>query len=391
VRLPSIPGQLTYSSNVHPGESIEEVLNNLRTYTLPLRDRLEPEEAFGVGLWISARAARELEENPSRLEQLRKFLTQERLDLFTVNAFPFGNFHAASVKEEVYRPDWTDRRRIEYTLQLGRVLSKLLPKGAAVSISTLSGTCREWNNTPETQRQIAQNFIEVAQAFRSLFETSGRHLMLALEPEPLTTLETAQDAISFFNDHIFPLGPERITDHLGLCLDTCHESVSFGKLDAALRSLSQAKIPVHKIQLSSALEIEHPGDNPQALEQLQTFAEDRYLHQVVCLDEEGAPLVHRDLPQLLSSPDEFWLSRPAWRIHFHVPIDLDEIGFLKTTRKDLLDTLNFLNDASGSSFPHLEIETYTWEVLPEKQRPNGPTALIDGIEREYRSVLELLA
>jgi hypothetical protein len=64
---------------------------------------------------------------------------------------------------------------------------------------------------------------------------------------------------------------------------------------------------------------------------------------------------------------EAWNAAPGgareWRTHFHVPVFLDEIGGFRTTRSNIEAALDLHRRTPLSD--HLEIETYTWDVLPE--------------------------
>jgi len=55
------------------------------------------------------------------------------------------------VKEQVYRPDWTETERLEYTNQLFDIIAQLCPEDCGGSVSTLPGSFKEFKAT-ETLR-----------------------------------------------------------------------------------------------------------------------------------------------------------------------------------------------------------------------------------------------
>ena len=73
-------------------------------------------------------------------------------------------------------------------------------------------------------------------------------------------------------------------------------------------------------------------------------------------------------------------------MHFHVPVFIDTLGAFSSTR-DFLREILALHKANPIS-PHLEIETYTWDVLPNSVRSG---AVEKDIQREMYWVLEELA
>jgi hypothetical protein len=359
---------LTYCTNIHAGESWAEVRGNLERHTLAVKQRVSPDAPFGVGLRLSARAARELADRDA-LAELRRFLAAHGLYVFTINGFPYGDFHGTRVKEAVYRPDWLERERIAYTDALADLLGQLVPEGITGTISTVPGCFRARGGDG---RAIAAHLEACAAHLAEIAARDGKHLVLALEPEPACLLETLDDAIAFFALHV----PDRT--HLALCLDACHAAVEFEDLPAALARLRTHAIPIAKVQLSCGLRVA-PVD-AGARGELARFADDVYLHQVVA--RRGAELArHVDLSDALADP------APAdeWRIHFHVPIFRAALGRFTSTQPFLADLLAEHRRTPIST--HLEVETYTWDVLPFEFRADP---VEDAIARELAWVLERL-
>jgi hypothetical protein len=386
--------QLTYCTNVHPGETLAEVRALLREHVVHVKQALIPEGRFGVGLRLAAAAAHELLD-PQELEAFKAELSELGLYCFTINGFPYGQFHGLRVKEHVYEPDWRTQERVEYTRALARTLAELLPLGVSGSISTVPGCFKAAQLDATAPRKMADALIDVVATLVDIARHQGRHVALALEPEPHCFLETTAEAVSFFEQHLFsrearqrlvtaadvdPSEAERLLRrHLGVCLDTCHASVEFEAPLDAWRTLRAAGIGVPKVQISAGLRL--PAATPERLAALGAFAEGVYLHQTVVRTRDGLQRF-LDLPEALRSLPP---SADEWRVHFHVPIFMAELGLFESTQADLLPLLAEL--ALTPDCPHLEVETYTWDVLPEAYRHEPVDR---AIERELRFVLDTL-
>ena len=365
---------LTYCTNIHPGENWPDVMTSLKHYLPRVKAAFAPTKPFGVGLRLSAEAAATLHA-PGELAAFRNFLAAEDLFVFTINGFPYGAFHGQRVKEAVYQPDWRDERRLAYTNQLADILVELLPVSGFGSISTVPGTFKALGKGAETL--MAEMMLRHAAHLIGLHQAHGKTIALALEPEPCCFLETIEESVRFFEDHLFSPGAAgRIAEltglaaseaeaalrrHLGLCYDVCHAAVEFENAGESISALRAAGIPIQKLQLSAALRLT-PG--PSQLEALNAFAEGTYLHQVVTRAAGGTLTRYVDLPDALAQAS----ASPAeeWRVHFHVPIFEADIEPLGTTQDFLAEILALHRDTPIS--PHLEVETYTWDVLPPALR-----------------------
>ncbi len=390
-------GHLTYCSNIHPGETWPEVFSNLRHHLPAIKAEVAAGCDFGVGLRLSAIAAEALRE-PAALAELRDFLAANGLYIFTINGFPYGPFHGVRVKEQVYQPDWQHAERLAYTDLLADLLVQLLPDDPALdgSVSTVPGTFKPIAEAPGVVERIADNLIRHAAHLVRLRERTGRTIALALEPEPYCLLETIDETVRFFEEHLFGRAAVRalreltglaageaeaaLRRHLGVCYDVCHAAVEFEDPAGSLEALRRAGITVPKLQLSAALRIAEVG--PETARQLRPFDEPVYLHQVIM--RAGEQLTrHLDLPQALATLDA---SQGAeWRVHFHVPIFLDQLQHFSTTQDFLRQILALHRQAPVS--PHLEVETYTWDVLPVRYREAG---IASAIARELAWTLDQL-
>jgi len=361
---------LTYCTNIHPGESWAEVEANLVRHVAAVKAQVSPDAPFGVGLRLSARAAQEL--TGAALPALHRLLAAHDLYVFTINGFPYGPFHGAPVKEAVYRPDWLEAERVAYTNQLADLLAQLLPDGVDGTISTVPG-CFRARDRDGAVREIAENLRRSAAHCAALERTTGKRITLAIEPEPCCLIETIDEAIALFTEHL------RGVSHLGLCLDACHAAVEYEDLPQAIGKLRAAAIPIAKIQLSAGLRLV-PVDAPQR-RALARFADAVYLHQVVA--RRGDMLTrYTDLPAALADP----AATDEWRVHFHVPIVRAELGAFASTQDFLAELLAIQRGDPLST--HLEVETYTWDVLPAELR-DAPITF--AIAAELRWVLERLS
>lgn len=367
------PGlHLAYCTNVHPGEDWAQTFHSLESRTLEVKRRLGVTGPYGIGLRLSDLASRELSQ-PAKLLEFRRWLERHQCYVFTINGFPYGQFHGGRVKEAVYVPDWTDPLRLEYTLRLFELLSQLLPASIEGSISTLPGGFKDFVSRPEDQQQIRNNLWRCVEQVARICERTGRQLHLGLEPEPCCLLETSDETAAFFDrlrdEH--PRDP-RLEQHLGVTYDTCHLAVEFESPRQAVRKFQQHGIRISKIQLSNALvlsaaDFSTPLRAPAPSSKLAPYVEPVYLHQTVLRRLDGSLERFKDLDLALASPLAAADVGSEWRVHFHVPLHSHPTGQLDTTASHLLGVLDELQ-AQPQLCSHLEIETYTWAVLPEPLR-----------------------
>jgi sugar phosphate isomerase/epimerase len=358
--------RLAYCTNVAPAETADALVAGLAGFWADVRRRAAEGGTLGLGLWLPDGAARTIATDPGRMRAVRDALRDAGLDLTTVNAFPMRAFHAPVVKEAVYRPAWTEPERFAYTCNVARAVAGIVPPGSDVTISTLPLGYPKFA-MPDQFRAAALLFAAVLELHR-LRELTGTTIRLALEPEPCCALETVAEAIEFFGVAIRPFarnlqaggltlsaGEEALRRHLGVCLDLCHLAVEHEDPVAALARFAAAGVPVFKVQVSAAVEVPDPAD-PAQRASLARFAEPRWLHQV---GTPGGRMV-LDLPQAMS--DARLSAAKPWRVHFHVPLHLAEVGGLPTTRPDVERFLR--HAATLDDPPVLELETYTWSVVP---------------------------
>jgi sugar phosphate isomerase/epimerase len=370
---------LGYCTNIHPGESWDEIRANLGCYVPEVKRRISPDAPFGLGLRLSCLAARELA-GPDALAEFADFLRRESLYVFTINGFPYGPFHGMRVKEGVYLPDWRDESRLEYTNLLADLLAQWVPAGtgAGGSISTVPGAFRAAVAGAADLERIAELLVRHVAHLVDLERRTGRRIVLALEPEPCCLLETVAETVAFFREHLHSAAAaarlakltgidaaaaaRALRDHLGVCLDLCHAAVEFEDPAQCFDELEAAGIAVAKIQVTAGLRM--PRVTAESAEALRRLEDGVYLHQVV---ERSAVGLERfvDIDAALAA--EGWRRHDSeWRVHFHVPVYAESLDGFASTQAFVREALA-LHKARNRS-PHLEVETYTWSVLPERER-----------------------
>ena len=380
---------LSYCTNVHPGLTIGEVESGLRENTVAVLGRVGE---LAAGLWLARPVATELLQTPDALDRFSSWLTDAGLTCYTLNTFPYGNFHDARVKENVYLPDWTRDDRVDYTLDSARILAKLMPDdGTEGSLSTVPLGFKPFDYPESFADECAGRLIGLAQSLHDIEQETGRKIRLAIEPEPFCVIETTAETVQFFR-RLRELAADAgagaldvVNEYLGVCYDVCHQAVEFEDVADSIQQLAAEQIRINKVHITCAIRVENPADNEAARRALARYVEPRYLHQTMARATDGT--IHRqvDLTEdtALSPPDDF-AAADEWRVHFHVPVNAESLGPLQTTRGDLKKALATVRDLDYA--PHLEVETYTWEVLPDGQQ----TSLVDGLTMEVEATRELL-
>lgn len=390
MRIPSASGELTYCLNIHPGEGWAEVRSALTGPTRRIKSAISPDGPFAVGLRLSALAVADLAK-PAAREELIEILATENYRAITVNGFPYGQFHSVVIKENVYRPDWREEARLDYTCGLAELMAAIAPEGEVVSLSTVPGAFRPLGIGAEGA--IADRMLRAAAYCVELSRRTNVTIALAIEPEPFCLLETVEETATFFKDYLFSeaavkclaeltgLDRSAATDalprHLGICFDVCHAAVEFEDPFESVTKLASVGVPIHKLQLSAALRLSRVSS--EACKALAAFNEPTYLHQVVS-HLAGRFERYADLPPALDNAASE--DGAEWRIHYHVPVFVADLGILATTQDFLANILEIHRRSPLSK--HLEVETYTFGVLPPELSAGS---VEDDVVRELRWVL----
>ena len=400
-------GHLGYCTNIHAGETWTDHFAALQTAVPELKKRLSPDAPFGLGLRLSNIASEELEQ-PENLVAFQHWLADNDCYVFTMNGFPFGGFHNTVVKDQVHSPDWTTEARVEYTKRLFHILSVLLPVdelGNAIpgGVSTSPLSYRHWFEWEQPAArdyilsQTTQNVLDVVADLIRLHRQTDRLMHLDLEPEPDGVIETADEFIAWFMDYLIPMGLEQLTeqfsltdeeaeaaicDHVRLCYDVCHFAVGYERPVEVLEKLKNYGLRVGKIQISAALKAEFPapeeGGGEAVRQAFAQFNEPTYLHQVVVKTKSDELLRFKDLPDALAAFND---THTEWRSHFHVPIFVEKYDVLQSTQDDIREVLRLQAERHVTN--QLEVETYTWDVLPGELKAD----IVDSIEREMKWVM----
>ncbi len=390
-------GHLTYSTLVHPGDDWEQMWASLTTYVPKVKARLSPNGRFGVSLRLSANSAQTLVNSRAEREKLKKFLGDNDMYLYTVNAFPYGAFKGTVVKEQVYEPDWRSEERTQYTINVADVLADVTPADISPSIQSAPLGFKPRVTGSDVVASFTQHVIRVAAHLVGLEARTGRTVTLALEPEPYCFLETTDETVDYFTNHLYsgaaaaalakmagiPISEAHaaLRRHVGVVFDICHQAVEYENIPEALQKLVNAGIPIFKLQEAAALHV--PQVTQEIVDNLRRYSNTIYLTQTI-EKKDGR------LTRFLNLEDAFaaWDKNPGpreWRTHFHVPVFLVELGPFRTTRFAIEDALRFHKAQPLSR--QLEIETYTWDVLPESLKTGD---IVDYVCRELEWVREQL-
>ena len=366
---------LTYCTNIHAGGNWEETFTSLKENVPQIKSAVCPDKPFGLGLRLGNTASLELDQG--HLKEFKEWLDKEDCYVFTMNGFPYGNFHGEPVKDQVHVPDWTTQERLEYTLRLFKQLDVLAPEGMECGISTSPVSYKHWFDSEEDKRKAltsgAKNMVRVALELYQMEKASGRYMHLDVEPEPDGFLENTQEVLDFYAEYLVPtaikafgeyqFNPEKITEllkrYITVCYDVCHFALAYEAPNWTFEKLKESDIKIGKIQVSAALKIIYDQDKVDDIwNTLAKFNEPVYLHQVTQL-VVGKVKTYNDLPVILEKRAPF----TELRSHFHVPIFLKDYGLLQSTQDQIESVLAYLESHSVSQ--HIEVETYTWDVLPE--------------------------
>jgi hypothetical protein len=391
---------LTYCTKIHPSHGWEELFDCIQAHVPALKGKLAPARPFGLGLRLSATESQELLIGDD-LPRFQDFLDRHDIYVFTLNGFPYGPFRGPSIKAEVFAPDWRDEARVAYTERLIGILATLLPAGMEGSISTLPLSYKPWiaQGDPGIMEQISRNLTQIVRVLMQVREEQGKFIHLDLEPEANGLLENSHEAVDFFHKWLLPQGAPLLAgwsgisqeqartgllDHVQICLDTCHLAVAYEDPGEVLELFYVNGIQVGKVQVTSGLKVIIPGgqEERQALTgDLEAFGHSPYLHQVLAQREDGTFYLYHDLNEALSKFDSL---DQEWRIHFHMPLYAKGFAGLSSTQEETCGLLRLLKERRFCR--HLELETYTWEVLP----PAMQLDILECLEKEYRWTLQVL-
>lgn len=387
---------LTYCTNIHSGETWDEIFNNLKQYTVNVKKRLIPDAPFGIGLRLSQKSASTLLEMDN-LVTFKTWLEQENLYVFTINGFPYGEFHDVVIKDQVHTPDWTTTERIDYTHNLMTILAELLPDEMDGSVSTSPLSYKYWFNDSvsiEKAKNVAcSSLVKIVLQLVTIRQTSGKLLHLDLEPEPDGFLENTQEVINFFKEYILIKGllelqnelgcsnetaKQHLLNHIQICYDVCHFALAYESPEYVVSSLQKEGIKIGKVQISAAIKCKKSNDISIQTQQecLRQFDEPTYLHQSVVKLQNETVLHFSDLCEGIKAMNN--CNFKEIRTHFHVPIFLSNFDVIESTQNEIIDALELWKNNKYSK--HLEVETYTWSILPENLQEDITSSIVRELE-----------
>jgi hypothetical protein len=394
-------GHFTYCTNIHPGETWADHFAQLQLHVPGIKKALSPQHSFGIGLRLSGMASQELikEEN---LKIFQQWLKEQDCYVFTMNGFPYGGFHNTVVKDTVHYPDWTTSERVEYTIRLAQILTALLPAGIEGGISTSPLSYRYWqaeDKRPEVLHTATLHVLQVVEQLSRIRKTSGHLIHIDIEPEPDGLLQNGNEFFDWYINYLLPVGARylkekwncsdneaqnAIRDHIQLCYDVCHFAIGFENLEDVLKTAKANGIKVGKIQISAALKALLGTDEQRqkVINAFREFNEPTYLHQVIARKKDGTLEYFADLPPALEKANDQAIAE--WRAHFHVPLFIKDYGVLQSTQDDITNVLSVHRRQRFSD--HLEVETYTWDVLPQELK----LPIAESIIREMQWVKDTL-
>lgn len=401
--MQTVTGHLSYCTNIHPGESWDAHFAQLQAFIPAIKTSVSPDKPFGIGLRLANKASLELAKEPTMLA-FKQWLKEQDCYVFTMNGFPFGGFHHTVVKDQVHTPDWTTSERVFYTSRLFRLLAALLPEGMEGGISTSPLTYKLWHVRCETEQEAAKenatlHILQILQQLVAIHQSGGPFMHLDIEPEPDGILENSDEYISWFFDYLLPAAIPALKDkfgftdeeatakvkaHIQLCYDVCHFALVYESPETVLEKMSARGLKIGKLQISAALKAvlpEVPAQRVQVINAFRNFNEPTYLHQVIARTDDGF-LHYPDLPQALEDAEN--KNVREWRSHFHVPVFIDQYGSLSSTQADISAVLQLQKHQSFTR--HLEVETYTWDVLPADLK----LPMDQSVSRELSWVLQQL-
>lgn len=395
-------GQLTYCSNIHPGEGWKEHFKQLQQHVPLIKKQVSPYRSFGIGLRLSNTASIELQKQET-LYSFINWLKENDCYIFTMNGFPYGSFHHTIVKDKVHAPDWTTKDRVNYTIRLAEILSGLLLEGTEGGISTSPLTYRHWHSAEQLDKifkTTTSHLLEVVLHLVEIKKNTGKTIHIDIEPEPDGLLESGTEFLNWYDDYLLPQGTSLLNErfgwtneksiatlkeHVQLCYDICHFAVGYEDHKQVTALLQQKNIRIGKIQISAALKGNMSAgvdERKPVINAFSQFNETTYLHQVVALQKNGQKKRYPDLPEALQQANDPLTIE--WRSHFHVPLFIENYGVLQSTQQDIVTVLELHKQQSLTQ--HLEIETYTWDVLPDDLK----IPMSDSIIREMQWVISLL-
>ena len=223
---------------------------------------------------------------------------------------------------------------------------------------------------------------------------TGCTVTLALEPEPLCFLETTAETIAYFEEHLYsgaaaqrlaklaglPLSSAHgsLRRHLGIVFDCCHQAIEYEDVASSLAALRDAAIPVFKLQEAAAVRVPEGARRRRSRRSSATSTRSisRRPSSDATASSPASPTSRTRSRRYRADPS----GGREWRVHFHVPVFLDDSVAFR-------EHASAIEERSRSSRARLsrqlEIETYTWDVLPAELKHGD---IVEYVSRELEWV-----
>jgi hypothetical protein len=274
-----------------------------------------------------------------------------------------------------------------------KILAYLLPNNIDGGVSTSPLSYKYWFNSKTeieaTTKKTCSSLIKIVLQLVEVKKSTGKLLHLDLEPEPDGFIENTQEVLDFYNNHLLKNGilelqntlncsnekaKEHILSHIQVCYDVCHFALAYERPEFVVSSLKKAGINIGKIQISAAIKCEKSNSISVERQQdcLRQFDEPTYLHQSVVKRTDNSLSHYSDLNEGINTMTDS--NFKEIRTHFHIPIFISEFQVLESTQNEIIDALNLWKQKKYSN--HLEVETYTWSILPDHLQTNITNSIV---------------
>ncbi|MDT5039958.1 MAG: hypothetical protein QOE51_943 [Actinoplanes sp.] len=331
---------LSHGANLRPARDLEAVVAQLDTYAAAIRARLGV-DTLGVSLWLPPSLAAALAVNARARTRLRAELDARGLEVVTLSGVPYAEGGDEGSATARYVPDWSSPDRLEYTLDLARILVDLLPEDAVRGDVTTVGIGRRAGWDAAKEKKCAQVLGRLSGGLAEVAWHTGRAVRVGFQPEPGCVMDDTASTIAAL---------ARVDkDRIGVCLDLANLACTWRDPAEVLDQFAAAGVQIIRVQVAAALEV---GNPVQAAETLRGYVEADHLHQVTTA--EGGYV--DDLAQALG---EF--PPGPWRVRYHQPLHVRPVAPLAATTGVWRSALAHLMGGDGPSTEYLDIEN---EVRP---------------------------
>lgn len=362
---------LTYCSNIFKVNKVKKLIYNINQYIINIKKK---EQYINISLCISNNLSIELKK---KCIELKSWMKKYNIDISSINAFVYQNFHKKRIKETIYSPDWSSINRLIFTHRLITLSSKLKRKKIHISISTLPISYKKWIKKYDEP----YIFYKSTNYLKNYKISLNKNISIDIEPEPCCEIENYKNFIIFYKKWIdIKKDKSNNAKFLGICFDVCHFSVIFDKQEKIIKLIKKTKINIGKIQISSALKTIIPKKISQLKRlknTLHILRKSDFLHQCMIKNINKIEK-YTDIPKLLSLIKK--KQNLELRIHCHIPVYKKKFKYMTTTKNEINKINKLLKKTQLTKI--LEIETYTQNIFFNKINRNK------SIKKEYHFTIK---